>query len=265
MFSSAQVPANSDFFPFVDLNAPRLRFMLRNATELTRLTSLPVPVLDLLRAESPPDPTLDPSQQSALERDARVRRAVAIRNVLTGGRLEELELIDVATVLVLRTSAAQCADPEVQNAWKVAARNIGGLTATYLSPAELAALWSHIRSTPCYRDARGPHKAWADLLAAVAARDAGEILARGSELLEASSALSRDERTYLTSVLATAYVRLGEASRARELLAVQWDRLDHGGELALSLKELRALAQADNHPALADTGAASSRAHTLPQ
>jgi spermidine synthase len=251
MFNTMPVPANSDFFPFVDLNAPRLRFMSSNAFALTRLTSLSIPVLDLLRADAPSGPTPDPSQHSAVVRDGQVRRALAIRHALSGGGLEPLDAIGVTTVLLLRTSATQCVDPEVQNAWKTAARNVAMLTTAYLSPADLVDLWSSVRSMPCYRDANGPHKVWADLLASVAARNAGEILARGTQLLAAPSALSRDERTYLTSALTTAYIRLGELPQARELLATHWEHLDHGGELALSLNELLALAQAGGNPSLA--------------
>ena len=51
--------------------------------------------------------------------------------------------------------------------------------------------------------------------------------------------------------MSTAYVRLGELPQARELLMTQWDKLNHGGEFALSLRELLALAQPGGHPALA--------------
>jgi spermidine synthase len=263
MFDTVAVPANSDFFPFVDLNAPRLRFMSSNALALMRLPALSVPVLGLLRADTPAGATLDPSPHSVVARDAQVRHALAIRRALASGRLDELDSVGVVTVLVLRTSAAQCAAAEVQDAWKMAARNLGAMTAAYLGPGELADLWGSVRSTPCYRDASGPHKAWADLLAAVAARDAAEIKVRGAQLLEASSSLSRDERTYLTSALAAAYLRLGETSLARELLVAQWDRLDHTGELGLPLRELRALAlsPAAEHPQWAGSRPIDSGAH----
>ena len=251
LFESMPVPANSDFFPFVDLNAPRLRFMLSNATSLTRLTALSVPVLDLLRADAPSGPTANPLPSSPTARDARVRHALAMRRALASGNLEDLDAVSTVTALVLRTSASQCNDSQVQKAWKLAARNVGAMTATYLSPSELAELWSSVRSTPCYRETSGPHKAWADLLAAVATRNTAEIVARGTPLLEPASSLSRDERTYLASVLATAYIGSGDMQQARTLLAAQWDELDHGGELSLSLRALQALAQVGDRPALA--------------
>jgi len=187
-----------------------------------------------------------------------VRRALAIRRAVSNGRLDDLDTVGAVTVLLLRTSAAQCADPQVQDTWKTGARNVGAMTATYLSTAELADLWSNIRATPCYRDVGGPHKAWADLLAAVAARNAKEIASRGAQLMETSPSLSRDERTYLASALASAYLQLGEMRQADDLLARQWDQLDHRGEFGLSLSELRALAQASDDRALADSRAPAS-------
>jgi hypothetical protein len=85
----------------------------------------------------------------------------------------------------------------------------------------------------------------------VAARNSAGIVALGARLMETSSSLEQDERTYIVAAMSTAYVRLGQLPRARELLMVQWDKLDHRGEFALSLRELLALAQLGEHPALA--------------
>jgi len=261
LFNTLPVPANSDFFPFVDLNAPRMRFMHRDASELAGLTLLSIPFLDLLRNGSPPSPTLEPSRYSKLLRDQRVRRALAFREALSNGRLEDLDAVSSVYVLLLRTSAAQCANPRVQDTWKTAVRTVGAMTASYLNPAELAEIWSSIRSTPCYRDAAGPHKAWADVLATVAAQNAAEMVRLGAPLLETASSLTTDERTYLTVAVATGYVRLGQLPQAHDLLASQWEQLNHGGEFALSLRELLALAQAGDNPSLAGPRRNDAGAH----
>jgi len=125
------------------------------------------------------------------------------------------------------------------------------MTASYLSPAELGDIWSAVKSTPCYHDFNGIHRIWADLLAEVAARNSAGIVALGARLMETSSSLERDERTYIVAAMSTAYVRLGQLPQARELLMTQWDKLNHGGEFGLSLRELLALAQPGEHPALA--------------
>ena len=247
LFNALAVPANSDFFPFVDLNAPRLRFMLADAFDLPRFTSLPIPVLDLLRP-APTSATLEPSHHSSLNRDLQLRRALAIRRTLFSGRLEDIGAEATVDLLLIRTIAERCADPQVRSAWKTAVRKVSAMTATYLNPSELADIWSSIRSTPCYRDGSGEDRAWADLLAAVAARNAAEIVAQGTGLLDRPASLSRDDLTYLTTAMASAYLRMGQMPQARSLLTAQWSRLNHSGELSLPLLELRALAvlPADN-------------------
>ena len=54
------VPVNSDYFPYVDQNAARFRFMDRDAIELSALTMLPVPFLQLALPEWGPRP-LEPA------------------------------------------------------------------------------------------------------------------------------------------------------------------------------------------------------------
>jgi spermidine synthase len=257
LFNSLPAPVNSDFFPFVDLNAPRQRFMANNALELPRLTSLSVPILDLLRPDSPASVTLEPSQHSSLDRDDQVRRALAIHRALSNGRLADLDALGATTLLLIRTSADQCADQRAQNTWTMAARNISAMTATYLNPSELADVWSSVKSTPCYRDANGQHRAWADLFAAISARNAAGIVTLGARLLEPHVSLSQSDRTYLTTVMAAAYIRLGQMPQARSLLGAQWSRLDHAGEFALSLRELGALARTGDTKAFVDVRAGS--------
>ena len=263
LLNTFAVPVNSDFFPFVDLNAPRLRFMSRDALELPSLTHVSVPVLALLRADPPAPFTPEPSHRSRLARDRAVRRALALRRALSSGRMDDLDAPGAVYVLLIRTSADRCADPQIQATWKRAAQIISSWTAPYLSPAEQADIWNSIRSTPCYRDASGAHKEWADLLAAVSAHNATDIVQFGKRLLSTPD-LTRDEFTYLTTVLATEYVLVGQMSEARSLLSANWNRLNQGGELALSLRGLFALTLTGDHAALNNTRPANRGEHAAP-
>jgi hypothetical protein len=76
-------------------------------------------------------------------------------------------------------------------------------------------------------------------------------------LLERPAALSTDELTYLTTAMASAYLGVGQVPQARALLAAQWDRLDHAGELSFSLRELLALVLARDNAPLARARAGS--------
>ena len=48
LFASYGVPTNSEFDPFVDMNAPRARFLGQYALALTELNMLPAPITQLL-------------------------------------------------------------------------------------------------------------------------------------------------------------------------------------------------------------------------
>jgi hypothetical protein len=59
------VPANSDFKPFVDLNAPRMRFLNHSAVDLIALMILPTPLADIFGA-----PQLQAASDSRLRRNS---------------------------------------------------------------------------------------------------------------------------------------------------------------------------------------------------
>ena len=254
LFSTLAAPANSDFFPFVDLNAPRLLFERESAGELPGLTLLPLPFLDVLRGDLLRGTTIEPSSRSSLSRDLQVRRAIEIRRALSGEQSNDLDAAATEALLLIRTNGDECAQPRVQKTWGIAVRNLSAMTAPYLNPSELGEIWSYIKSTPCYRDGSDETRAWTDLLAAISARNFSEIAILGSRLLEPRSSLSKEDLTYLTTAIATAYIRMGEISQARSLLMAQLSKLDWGGQFSLTLRELFALARTGEAPGHAQEG-----------
>jgi spermidine synthase len=255
LFSTMGVPANSDFFPFVDLNAPRLLFEGESAGELPGLTFLPVPFLDVLRGDLLRAPTIEPSSKSKLFRDLQVRRAVAIRSALSGGQWDDLGAAATEALLLIRASGDECARPRIQQTWDAAVRSVSDMTAPYLNPSELAGIWSYIKSTPCYRNGGSESKGWTDLLAAISARNFPETVMLGSHLLAPPSSPSKDDLTYLTTVMVTAYIRMGDTAQARNLLMGQLSGLDWRGQFSLALRELFALTRTGEAPGPAQMGA----------
>jgi hypothetical protein len=161
--------------------------------------------------------------------------------------MEGLDAASAVNLLLLRRSGESCNEPVAQYAWRKTARAVGGVTAAYLTPSELADVWSAIKSMRCYREGGAENKLWIDLLAAVAARNATEIVSRGTPLLGQAASLSRDDLTYLTAVMAAAYLRMQQMPEARRLLTAQWTQLDLSGELSLALREMLALSEAGNN------------------
>ena len=251
LLQSLAVPANSDFYPFVDLNAPRLRYMRENALELPALTLLPIPFLELLDGGPPRGSTAEPSPSSVLVRDRLVRRALEIRRAVLSGSLDNLDPQSAAYVAHLDTSAERCAAQDAQDAWTTAVRNISDYTAAYLTAGELEEIWSKVLSSPCYRKVDEEQRPWADLLAAIARRNAPAIVKFATVLLGRHSASSPDDLTYLTTVIAAANIRMGNIDLARSILQTQWSRLNHVGQFDFALRELAALTSAAGVPKIA--------------
>ena len=243
LFSTEAAPANSDYFPFVDLNAPRFRFLISNANELAQLTWLPVPFLELLRADGPVSPSLEPSEHSRLQRDLRVRGALAIRRALSSGKLGDLDTNAVAWLQLVEASGQVCADLAGRKAWTESLQTVSSMTAPFLSASELAEMWNRIKDTACYREATGDVRTWADLLAAVAARNSDETFTLGVRLMRQPATLAKEDLSFLTTVVATAALHRGQGDQAHTLLTALWSQLDHSGVFALPLRELLALSQ----------------------
>jgi spermidine synthase len=240
LLQQTAVPPNSDFFPFVDLNAPRLRFMGARATELSDLTMLPIPFLELLDSGTSRSPTNEPSANSTLHRDNLVQRALAIRGAILDGSPASLDIASAHDLMLIDSSRDRCADAGIQNAWIMAVQNISDFTATYLTPTELEGIWNKISSSPCYHSATAEQKTRVDLLAAISRRDAPNIVKFGTDLLERQASNSKADLAYLSTVTAAAYIHMGQIAQAHHLLEQQWEKLDHSGLYRIPLLSLLA-------------------------
>jgi spermidine synthase len=218
LFASFRSPVNSDFFPFVDLNAPRMRFMKRNAIELPSLAFMPVPVLELVDKSVSRARTEALSAESRMTSDLLARQAVEIRDAVVSGKLAEVAAAVTSQITTLRASREQCLDPGVQRAWRGAVKTVADLTTPSLSADELKGMWSTIVTTDCYRSDSARNRPWADFLAAVAGRDASVIVQSGTPLLEGADPEFGGEREYLVTALAAAQLRLGNVGAAQTLL-----------------------------------------------
>jgi spermidine synthase len=226
LLQAISVPANSDFYPFVDLNAPRLRYLRETAIELPTLTVLPVPFLELLGGAAPRVATVEPAANSALFRDRLVQQALDIRRAASSGNLDDMDPVTANYLSLIDMGRERCAETPGQSEWQDAVRSISDATTAYLNPAELEDIWNRIVSSPCYREATGEYKAWVDLLAVIANRNSPQIVKLGTELLESQSFKNQDDVAYLTTVTAAASVRMGDIAQARSLLKAQWHRID---------------------------------------
>jgi spermidine synthase len=254
LLNASTVPANSDYFPFVDINAPRLRYLGANAGEVSGLTTLPVPFLDLILGNPVSSSTAEPSAQRGVVHDQAVREALEIRRAVAGGSLGDLSEGDAASLMVIEMSAQRCADPDAHILWTRAVLHLSERTAAYLGSSDFEAIWKTVTNSPCYKDVAGDHRTWADLGLAISRRDAGEIVKLGSRLLESHAPRKQNELAYVMTATAAAYARLGQLDQAGNLIKTYVSHLSQPGRYALPLQELLAMANSSANRTSARVG-----------
>jgi len=228
LFASYAVPANSDYYPILDLNAAEQRFMDRSATGVVGLINQGVPILELLepgRSARPVNPLYKGAE--TFERIDNVRRAHYALNFLLGPTIPAPEHIDPAfqkDLELVQLRLLDCHAPRTLDVWLHALLHVAGALNPFVDPDQAAALWTRIRLRPCFQSLYPFQQQWIALFEAVGARDARRMAEVAAQLLETQPSLRAEARVYLIEAATSGALALGERERAAEL----WDRYSLG-------------------------------------
>jgi hypothetical protein len=237
--SGYPVPVNSDYFPYVDQNAARFRFLERDAVQLPKLTMLPVPFLQLALPAWSPHPLEQPPEFPQTRRDRLASHAALIADSIPRNRFNVLPGEVTALVAALDVSSETCRVGGVAEAWSLAVTNLSQRTTAFLPYEELAALWTRILSSPCYSGAAPGQLLWPNFLHAVAMRDRSMVAELGHRILEQPRGQPPDLGYVLTATSAALY-GLGNHREASALVRKWIRRLPAGNEYDLALGVLAA-------------------------
>ncbi|MGH6692273.1 MAG: hypothetical protein ACREF4_16510, partial [Gammaproteobacteria bacterium] len=233
LFAPLAAPVNSDYRPYVQLEAPRARFHGSVAAALSMLTNTPLPILEM--AGKRPTPYLrEPVPQYIQSTGLRSQSAAleVARGLLNASAdpLATTEQRAVVPLLALKRPGALCGA-------SVSAKTIeqlhvaAELTLAKLGPDLRRSLWIERRWLGCAPGKLAPRvRERLDLYAAIAARDAHAMLARGRALLERGQTEGGDDwgRYLLHTAILGARVA-GEAEQAHRLWRAYGAALYPGG------------------------------------
>ncbi|MCC6611129.1 MAG: spermidine synthase [Burkholderiales bacterium] len=239
LFLSYNVPPNSDYYPFLDLNAARYRFLQHGARELTRISTIGVPVVEMLEGRPSRTRPISLDGDDYLEPIEAARRAAYARDFLLSSApptprgipaqlQKDLELV--------RMRALDCVDPEKYDLWVRSAMGIARSVNAVLSAAEASALWRALEQAPCAMRLPDAERRWLELFAAVAARDPVAMARLAVELLAEARELTPVTRHYLLTAALAGLIadrRYDEATRV-------WNAYSTGSTVDLDLRLLYA-------------------------
>ena len=244
LFETVAAPRNSDFRPFVALEAPRARFLNRHLVEFTYLASLPVPLTAWLEQRAP---ALASAQDPHIQVSRQARRAQAALRALQadGGEIALAGELDRA-VGIVRLAVMNCAalDRTSQALLDDALRAIAREVTLGRDRAERVALWHELVPVRCRARWPGSSVDWYRLHEAVAQdrpNVAAEVAAR---LLAARAYSDRAALDHLAAAAAAGRLASGDPRGAAQVLAEHGARLLDGEVPPLHLRWLAALAAA---------------------
>jgi hypothetical protein len=221
LFASYGMAANSDYFPVLDLNAAKHRFMEKSATDVVAMLNAGVPVLELLE----PDPArrqTNPLHKGSysFERVENTRLARYARDFLLGPAIPEPQGIPTSLqkdLELVRVRLIECRQPRDLDVWLHGLVHVAKTVNPYLPAEDAGAIWSRITAAPCHRELHEFQRRWIALFAAVGARDAVRMAELASHLLATQTELNADSREYLLMAGMAGYVAARAPQHARTL------------------------------------------------
>ena len=221
LVQSFKVPANSDYYPYLDLNAARYRFLQQGAGDLVSLNAANVPVIAMLEGNAPlPEISLEGTDY--FNRIEQIRRAQYIRDTYL--KLNPPEPLAMPRALqkdleLASLRALDCWDPTKHDVWLHSLFQVAIVVNPFLTPEESGAIWQRFESTGCYGSLPQQYKSWIALFKAVGARNGVEMASLAEQLLALPSALPAESRRYLLTAAMTGHLAQNKPAQALQA----WD------------------------------------------
>ena len=223
LFLSYGVPANSDFYPYLDLHAAKYRFLHQSADELTGLLSYSVPLVALLEGRK--SSTADPKGegQEFLEALELARRAAYARDYLLSPKPPEPVAIPrpfQKDLELVRERLIECRDAGRSDIWFHSLYELARTLNPMLSAEDAKRVWDGIERAPCSSHLVPEEREWIALFRAVGERSAPDMARLGEALLAKSSDLPGGHRRYLIAAGVAGYLAQGKRAEGEAL----WNR-----------------------------------------
>jgi hypothetical protein len=222
LFARSPYPANSDFFPILDQQAPRARFKGESAAELHAMRDGLVPILALLDGDSRTPLArlhrMDAVSPGRLQLAAAGAEAVGI--FMGGPAADAVRLLPPgrAAAVLARGLLADCAGAQAE--FVDAMIELATRSSPFLARGAVSVMFDKARSSPCWGSLGEADRLRLQLLEAMNDRDAEKMRAHGTALLAIGDPqLEVAQRGALVAAVAGA-IATGRRDEARAL----WSR-----------------------------------------
>jgi hypothetical protein len=240
--ASFAIPANSDYYPVLDQNAARARFLGSSAEDLFDFAHVPLPSLEMLSGETPDRDGTDVRLSPFLRKSQAAFTAMAFRDyLLIGGFADRYEKIPAETrekAVLLRRQFYAC-DAEDDPAARVGVLfEVAVSMISYLSPAELNAVWAQLEAGPCAHSLSTEQRQWLALFKAVGRRDGAGMVGSARTLLARADLWPLGAVRYLVASAMLGAISQGDYAEASRVWAEYMTMIFPEGEPNLVFRML---------------------------
>jgi len=224
LFDSYAIEANSDYFPVLDLNAGRTRFLGQDASSLVAMAFAEIPAIEMLAGRTTDSSSSIPSLTRHLTKSVNTNLAAALNHYLLTGKSQRENLgSEMADNIHSNTNLSrrvflQCNMPIPRHVWLGALyRDIAKRVLPYLAPDELDAFWSRLESDVCWPQIPPFIKDNIRLLQAVSHRNGPLMAQTARKLLASSQGLPQGFISYYLSSGTLGHLASGDKLAAKQL------------------------------------------------
>jgi len=244
MVEAFPIRANSDYYPVLDQNAARTRFLNADAQELLGFAHEPIPVLELLSgtAASEDNTSITPSPFFSKTQGAKI--AETLRDYFQHGEFNgnygEISLNTKQQAMRLKQMFTDC-QLKLGPRDRFASLFITAIRMTsYLKPHELGPIWEKLESGQCAKTLSITEKKWVALFKAVGKRDARTMASIARDILESEQQVSSAATQYLVACGMSGSLMQGDREGSLKLWSTYQSRLFGAGRPPLLFQLLAA-------------------------
>jgi hypothetical protein len=215
--AQSAVPVNSDYFPFLDLNAGKARFSQDVATLFVGWSIAPLPAYEMIGVSD--FALASVTRNETFERTigiarARTTHAALARDVAGTNDASEPVGPTLTTLGLLRRS---CESAASEDAWHLGLDSVAQTTLAFLDAAPATEMLDALLPPNCRAQRSALLLAWFALYRSVAARDAERMAAAGESVLAFDRTSDPSRRRYALTAAMLGHLASGRPEKALEL------------------------------------------------
>ena len=242
-FETYPLRANSDYYPVLDQNAARTRFLGAAAQDIIKLGNEPLPIADMLAGPAAEHAVTDVTLSPFLQKTRSIQSAVALRDYYLKDQLlprygdVDAETIEYALALKKMYFTYQGMDDPDR---RIFLFNTAKSMMPYLSATESSAVWKKLESGPFALRLPPVEKMYVSLFKAIGERDGVKMARFAKRLLESEQDITPARLQYVLAAGMLGDLAQGNRGESAGLWSRYRSRIAVTGEPVFLLRFLEA-------------------------